>query len=95
MIDVHTGCYRLRALSNSIAPPANSKNPTANNTVLTVPSSVAATMLMMSPTTSIAMPHVASRFLPFGYLLTGLPTPKDEVEERYHPQGQKDHPERL
>ncbi len=89
------GRYGLRAVANSTTPPTNSKNPTANNTVLRVPSSVAATMLMIRPTTSIAMPHVASRFLPFGYLLTDLPTPKDEVEERYHPQGQKDHPERL
>ena len=68
MADTLTSPYRLRALSNSIAPPANSKNPTANNTVLMVPASVAATMLMISPTTIIAMPHVASRFLPSRYL---------------------------
>ena len=60
---------------------------------------MAATMLMISPTTSSAMPHVTFKFVPFGYLPgylpTDLPTPNDEVEESYHPQGQKDHRERL
>ena len=60
--------YCLRAVSNTTTPPTNNKTPTANNTVLRVPSAVAATMLMISPTTSIAMPHVASTFLAIGHL---------------------------
>jgi hypothetical protein len=62
---VPVGNYRLRALSNITTLPSNSNSPTANYTVLKVPSAMtAATMLMISPTTSIAMPHVASTSYP-------------------------------
>ena len=60
--------HLVRALSNNITAPTDSKNPTANNAGLIVPSSVAATMLMISPPTNIAMPQVASKYLLFGYL---------------------------
>ena len=68
MVHVAYPFYRLRTLSNSTMPPSNSKNPTANSTVLTVPCPMVATTLMLSPTSTSAMPQIASGFLPVGYL---------------------------
>ena len=55
--------YGLRAVASSTAPPTTSKNPAANNTVLRLPSAVAATKKTIDPTATIAMPNVASAFL--------------------------------
>jgi hypothetical protein len=68
------GRYLLRALSNTTTPPTNGNSPTANNTVLRVPSAMmAATTLMISPRTSIAMPNDVSRSLSYR---RGSPAPE-------------------